>query len=446
VEKTKSEILLLIEKSLKIEENQGEENSGAGECEDDDTYIYTRDGSNSSDESQSYINQTMLTCIGNKRRLVHHISRIMEDVKRILGKRKLTTVDGFSGSAVVGRALSYSSEMIYSNDMEYYAYLISKCSLETPTSEQQERVRNHIRRMNEISDEVFRNPIKFQEGIIAKHYAPKETENIQDGERCFYTRENALIIDTLRSYIFSLNEEDIFAYLMVPLLCKSSIHTNTSGVFRGFHKKNGIGCFGGAGGKSLGRIKGQIKLDMPVWRWNSRTSGEAQSAETRFQAHCSNMNFNELIKMLPGDIDLIYPDPPYNQHSHGANYFMLNLIASDDKQNEKALTDVSPISGVPKFWKRSDYYYKQSALKAMKEVIEMGLSKSKFLLISYNDEGFIGEEEWTSLFTDLDTKKYEIEHGTFGGCRNFKNRNAKVTEILFLVSKHQSQPHPHPQG
>ena len=41
----------------------------------------------------------------------------------------------------------------------------------------------------------------FIEGIICKHYAPKITEDIQEGERCFYTRENALVIDTLRQYI-----------------------------------------------------------------------------------------------------------------------------------------------------------------------------------------------------------------------------------------------------
>ena len=47
----------------------------------------------------------------------------------------------------------------------------------------------------------------FIEGIICKLYAPKNTKDIKEGERCFYTRENALIIDTLRKYIKDNIEE-----------------------------------------------------------------------------------------------------------------------------------------------------------------------------------------------------------------------------------------------
>lgn len=407
----------------------------ASELDDkEETESETEEASACSGQS-SFTNQTMLTCIGNKRKLIPHIKDIVADVRKALGKDKLVTIDGFAGSSVVGRELSYYSEAIYSNDMEYYAYLISKCSLETPTGEEQESIRLHINKMNSISDEVFKDKSTFQEGIIAKHYAPKDTENVQEGERCFYTRENALVIDNLRQYIFNLSktsEASLFAYLMVPLLCKASIHTNTSGVFRGFHKKAGVGHFGGTGESSLPRIKGQIKLDMPVW-----------NNENKFKAHCSNLDFNELIKSIPDDsIDLIYLDPPYNQHSYGANYFMLNIIASEEladslivkDEGQEVLQGVSPISGVPKDWKRSDYYYKQSALKAMKELVDTGLKKSKFLLISYNDEGFIGKTDWLEMLSGLNVRKYEIEHGIFGGCRNFKSRKAKVMELLFLVS------------
>ena len=74
----------------------------------------------------------------------------------------------------------------------------------------------------------------FQEGIITKLYAPKETFDIQKGERCFYTRENALIIDTLRNYIESHVESHLFPYCITPLLIQASIHVNTSGQFKGF--------------------------------------------------------------------------------------------------------------------------------------------------------------------------------------------------------------------
>ncbi len=151
---------------------------------------------NPSFAEDSYIYQTMLTCIGNKRKLVKNIRNIVEEVKTLIGKEKINIVDGFAGSSVVSRELSYIADNIYTNDLEYYAYLMAYCYLVKPTTEQKDRIIKHIENMNKIAETG-----PFIEGIISKHYAPQDTKNIQVGERCFYTRENALIIDTLRKYI-----------------------------------------------------------------------------------------------------------------------------------------------------------------------------------------------------------------------------------------------------
>jgi adenine-specific DNA-methyltransferase len=103
------------------------------------------------------------------------------------------------------------------------------CYLVNPSDIQKERVSHHIKIMNEIAE---KGP--YYEGIICKLYAPKDSKSIKEGERCFYTRENALIIDTLRKYISENVEEDITNYCLVPLLNKASINTNTAGVFKGF--------------------------------------------------------------------------------------------------------------------------------------------------------------------------------------------------------------------
>ena len=75
----------------------------------------------------------MFTCIGNKRKLIGHIRHIIvEDVRSQLGKGQLNIVDGFAGSGVVSRALSYVANTIYSNDLEYYSYLMAECFLKCP--------------------------------------------------------------------------------------------------------------------------------------------------------------------------------------------------------------------------------------------------------------------------------------------------------------------------
>jgi adenine-specific DNA-methyltransferase len=178
----------------------------------------------------------MLTCIGNKRKLIPYIRNIIDDVRNILSKDKLNIVDGFAGSSVVSRELSYVADNLYTNDMELYSYLMAYCYLLIPTENQKRRIAAHINTMNEIAESGT-----YHEGIICNLYAPKDSDSIKVGERCFYTRENALIIDTLRKYITENVEEDIVNYCLVPLLNKASINTNTAGVFKGFYKKGDIG-------------------------------------------------------------------------------------------------------------------------------------------------------------------------------------------------------------
>lgn len=364
-------------------------------------------------EHNDYVMQTMLTCIGNKRKLVSYIYDIIDDIRVELGKDKLNIVDGFAGSSVVSRKLSYLCDKIYTNDLELYAYLMAKCYLMKPSESQIELIQNHINIMNEIATNG-----PYVEGIICKYYAPEDTNNIQLGERCFYTRENALIIDTLRKYISDNIEDDIQVYCLVPLLNKASIHTNTSGVFKGFHKKNNIGCFGGSQGQALSRILKPIRVDMPLWSKND------------FQAICYNKDINILIEELPDDIDLIYLDPPYNQHPYGSNYFMLNVIAKNEEPGQ-----ISQVSGIPVSWQKSNYNTYKTAVNSMKNLIEIGLKKAKYILISYNNEGIIPVADWNNMLECYQVKKYEIKYDTFKGCRNLANRNDKVVEIMYLVSK-----------
>ena len=356
-----------------------------------------------------FVTQTMLTCIGNKRKLVGNIRAIMDEVRGTLSKDKLNIVDGFAGSTVVSRELSFVADHLYVNDMELYSYLMAHCFLVKPS--QKEKISEHIHEMNRIAEAG-----PYVEGIICKLYAPQDTKNIQEGERCFYTRENALIIDTLRQYIESV-EEELVPYCLVPLLTKASIHTNTAGVFKGFYKKDNIGCFGGKGEFALSRIMKPIRLDIPIWN------------ESGYTAHPSKKDIHELVEELPNDIDVIYLDPPYNQHPYGSNYFMLNVIAT----NEEPL-EISRVSGIPSNWNKS-VYNTRMAVESMKNLMERGLLKSKYLLISYNNEGIITSEDWKVLFEPYNVKKYEIKYDTYKGSRNLKNRNNKVIEIMYLVSK-----------
>jgi adenine-specific DNA-methyltransferase len=362
---------------------------------------------------EQFVNQTMMTMIGNKRKLVNNIYDIVLDLKKSLNTDKLTILDAFAGSCVVSRSFSSLCETIYSNDLELYSYKMAKCFLEKPTNEETiEKIKTHIDKMNEIA---LNGP--YYEGIITKLYAPKNDDDIQDGERVFYTHQNALIIDTLRKYIDDFVEPELFDYCITPLIIKASIHNNTSGVFKGFHKKNGKGCFGGAGENALSRILKPITLEMPIW------------TNYNFNSYCFNRDINELINELPNDIDIIYLDPPYNQHPYGSNYFMMNLIITNTEPEK-----ISKVSGIPANWNKSNYNYKDKAGLNIKNLIDIGLQKSKYIVISYNNEGIITDKEFEKIFENYNVVKHEIKYDTYKGCKNLKNRNNKVIEIIYVVS------------
>lgn len=373
--------------------------------------IHVQNTNESTSIADHFVFQTMLTCIGNKRKLVKYIKNIADDVRKLLNKEKLDIFDGFCGSTVVSRSLLSISENIYTNDLEKYSYFMAKCFLEKPTERQKKAIIEHINTMNNLAK---KGP--YKEGIVARLYAPKETENIKEGERCFYTRENALIIDTLRNYIEENVEEELKYYCIVPLITKASIHTNTAGVFKGFYKDGKVGCFGGKGKNALSRIMKPIEIDAPIWL-----------DDHTYNAKCFNGDINKIIEELP-KVDFIYLDPPYNQHPYGSNYFMLNLII-ENKMPEK----ISKVSGIPNNWNKSNYNYKDSAVKSMKDLLKRSTEKSKYVLISYNNEGIIPKEEWENMLSDYKIRKYEIKYDTYKGSRNLNNRSNKIIEIMYLI-------------
>ena len=359
-----------------------------------------------------FIHQKMITYLGNKRKLIPEIEKIVRSISK--GK-KLTIFDAFAGSSVVSRLFTKYSHLLYSNDMELYSYIINQCFLITPNEFQVEMIRNHIQHMNHLAEHG-----PFQEGIITKLYAPKETFDIQKGERCFYTRENALIIDTLRNYIESHVESHLFPYCITPLLIQASIHVNTSGQFKGFHKnkETGLGQWGGSGENDLKRILGAIKLEMPVW------------SKDTYEPHISQKDTNVLIDELPSYFDIIYLDPPYNQHSYSNNYYMLNIIIENKEPKE-----ISDVSGIPVDWNRSLYNYKKSATEAMETLLQKSMEKSKYVILSYNNEGIITKEEWETLLEPYQVEEIKIRYDTYKGSRNLKRRSNKVIEIMYVIQK-----------
>jgi adenine-specific DNA-methyltransferase len=336
-----------------------------------------------------FINQPMITYIGNKRKLV----KVIEEVITKLKPR--TCADAFSGSGVVSRMLLTKCEKLHVNDLEKYCEVLSDCFLKTPSWFDQDEIIKHLTEMNGCPDKI---------GFITEMYA--------SNERQFYTPENGRRIDGMLEYIERNVPDHLKPYCLGPLIVKASIHTNTSGVFKGFHK----GGWGGKNGYAQDRITKKIEVEPPIWIEPSK------SVEVKRQDAC------DFLEQLP-EVDLIYLDPPYNQHPYGSNYFMLNLICTNERPHT-----VSKVSGIPGSWNKSQYNYKNKIKDAMKRTLELATTKAKHTLISYNNEGFISLPEWEELLQLYKYEKIEIDYSCYKGSRNRKNRPSKVTEYLFVIS------------
>jgi adenine-specific DNA-methyltransferase len=362
-------------------------------------------------ENEEYLTQQLITCIGNKRSLLDFIGRGVNIVQKRLGLSKIDIFDVFSGSGIVARFFKQFANLLIANDLEKYSTVINQCYLSNSSAIDTGALLYYY---NKICLEAETN---LKSGIIRELYTPKDEKNIRPEDRVFYTIRNAMYIDTVRLLI-----DEIPAcyqkYFLAPLLSEASIHANTSGVFKGFYKnrETGIGQFGGLNQNALYRITGNISLPFPVF-----SNFETENI-------ICNGDSNDLINDLP-EVDLAYLDPPYNQHPYGSNYFMLNLIL-DYKYPES----VSKISGIPDNWSRSNYNKENYAYTALSNLVTS--IKAKYVLISFNSEGFIKREDMKEMLHNIGRLTvFEAKYNTFRGSRNLNNRDIHVKEYLYLLEK-----------
>ena len=364
-------------------------------------------------ENPDFLKTQLITYLGNKRSLIGYIENEVKQIEEELGKKKLVCADLFCGSGVVARMLKAHSKHLIVNDLENYSTVINSCYLSNKKDYPEKLCADYRKKILELTEQ------KKIAGIITKNYAPKNDKKIQKGERVFYTHQNALLLDTYRTLIDRVVDKlELRKYFLAPLITEASIHTNTSGVFKGFYKdKNtGLGCFGASGKDALSRILGQIELKEPVF-------SNFESELTIYQKDAV-----ELATQLKG-IDITYLDPPYNQHPYGSNYFMLNLILKN-----KLDVEISQVSGITQDWKRSVFNKQKLALDAMEQII-VALD-TKYAIISYNSEGFITFDQMSRMLKKYGSlKTVQINYNTFRGSRNLNNRSIHVSEYLFVLEK-----------
>ena len=388
------------------------------------------------DFSSPYLTEQIIAYIGNKRKLLPLIFRAIESTGLEI-KSGLKFFDAFSGSGVVSRMAKSLNFEVFANDWEYYANVLSKGYVETNESDLKSLF-GSIEEFSSLLGKInsLKNPTSdFQ--YIAKFYAPKEFDSgLVDfrTERLFYTRQNALSIDKIRNYIeenFSGKDEKsqkIRNILLANLIYEAATHTNTSGVFKAFHKG-----FGGHGRDALKRIMAGIELHEPVL------------IDSEQPVHVFRKDANALARELK-EIDIAYLDPPYNQHQYGSNYHLLNTIALWDhipaplELNAKGT--LKEKAAIRHDWvnTRSDYCYRNSAREKFADLIEN--LDARHILVSYSTDGIIPFDEMRKICSGRGRLSIVTnEYSTYrGGKRSATRQNTNIEFILCIDTSKKSDP------
>ena len=386
-------------------------------------------------ENAEFLQSQLITYIGNKRALLDFIGQGIGEVQAKIGRAKLSCLDVFAGSGIVSRYLKQYASSITVNDLEQYSGIINRCYLsnksEINIDELQKLHASLCKKIDRRMAALEKSASGFKSaGFISELYAPASEDNIEKGERCFYTPYNAAYLDVARQLIEKEVSPELRDFFIAPLLSEASIHANTAGIFKGFYKnsKTGTGQFGGNGRNALSRIRGKISLPFPVF-------SEFNCKSRVFSCDANSLVLDEALYdkafTTGGVFDLAYFDPPYNQHPYGSNYFMLNLIADYQRPDAE---NISRVSGIPRDWNRSDYNKKRRVAEVFVDLVRN--VRARFVLVSFNSEGFIPKDEMIELLSSCGkVKVLEADYNAFRGSRNLSGREIHVKEFLFLVEK-----------
>ncbi len=329
----------------------------------------------------------MVKYIGSKRALLPWILGVVEQISQI--EKVETAVDLFSGSGRVGHGLKGMGIFVTSNDLQYYAYILASALVGADAE-----IYNRARLEPMLAELMQAEPVM---GWFTQKYS--------DDSR-YIQPHNAAKIEGIRPVIdhMAAGDQNLRAVLLYSLMMAADKVDSTTGIQMAYLKSWAPRSFN------------LLRLEYPPLLPGKGIARQGDAAET--------------AKSL--EADLIYLDPPYNQHSYLGNYHLWETLALWDNPETYGIAQ----KRIDVRERKSPYNSKRGAKAAMQNMLKN--INAKHLLVSFSNEGFFTALEIEQMLASWGyVARLTKEHQRYVGSRIgiYNNIGEKVGKISHTENK-----------
>ena len=330
--------------------------------------------------------------IGSKRTLVPRISDIvtaLPDVSRVC--------DLFTGTTRVAQALKARGLFVVTNDTATYSHELALATIEADRDELD------LRQLRAWLAEL--NALPGYHGYYTKTFC-------EDSR--YFQPFNGMRMDAIRDAIDDLPaSRHERAILLVSLMLAADRVDSTTGLQMAYLKQ------------WAPRAQNPLELRLPDLLPGP---GEALREDAIAFVEAGGTK----------DVDLTYVDPPYNQHSYFGNYHIWESLMRHDKPEVYGIAKKRVDTNENRSVFNSSRYFHPAFAQLLSGI------ESRFILVSFNNEGYIKEEDLIRLLEPkgyveriaVDFKRYVgAQIGIFNpsGEKVGKVSHLRNKEYLFLV-------------
>lgn len=326
----------------------------------------------------------MIKYLGSKRLL---LPQILDVIQGVGGVKRVG--DLFAGTSRVGQALKEAGYQVVANDHNTYSHVLARCYVQADAREVKDEALRWIQEFNSMD-------VAGEGGWFTDVYCRQAR---------YFQPENGVRIEAIRQRIAEAElGPDLEAVLLVSLMEAADRVDSTTGVQMAYLKSWAA--------RSSNRLEMRLPRVLP---------GKGKALQLDAEEAAREM-----------DVDLVYVDPPYNQHSYLGNYHIWETLV---------LWDQPEVYGVAR--KRVDCKERKSAFNSkpgIRPAFERLLAAidAPWLLLSFNDEGYLSPEELGELLsTRGEVRDYGFDHPRYVGARIgiHNHKGIKVGRVSHLRNR-----------